>query len=150
MIAPAEDMDVVRELFREYIGELAEDFVTDGFEDELAGLPYEYAPPEGALLLALAGGQVAGCVALRRLEPSICEMKRMYVRPAFRGTGLGRALARAVIDEALRLGYERMRLDTLPRRLPAAVSLYHSLGFVDIAPYNDNPIPGVVHMELEL
>lgn len=150
MIETATDMNAIRELFQEYANLLAEDFCLDGLEEELAGLPGEYAPPRGALLAAVTGGVPVGCVALRRLEPGVCEMKRMYVRPEERGGGLGRRLAEGIIAEARRLGYHTMRLDTLPHRLPVAVALYRSLGFVDIAPYNANPVPGVLHMELPL
>jgi putative acetyltransferase len=150
VICPAEDMDLVRELFREYETWLGISLSFQGFEEELAGLPGQYAPPEGALLIAWAGQEAAGCVALRALEPGICEMKRLYLRQAFRGTGLGRQLVEAMIGEARGRGYAAMRLDTLPERTAAAVALYRTLGFVAIPPYNDNPLPGVLHMELAL
>jgi len=113
---------------------------------ELAGLPGAYAPPEGRLLLAFFGGEPAGCIALRKIGEEICEMKRLWVRPAFRGTGLGRQLAESLMAEARAAGYRRVRLDTLPS-MKAAQALYLSLGFADIPPYNDHPIEGTRFME---
>jgi GNAT superfamily N-acetyltransferase len=135
------EVGLVAELFCEYAELLGIDLSFQGFEDELAGLPGAYATPGGRLLLALDGAVAAGCVGLRPLEPGICEMKRLYVRPPHRGTGLGRTLALAVIGEARAIGYERMRLDTLPS-MGAAHDLYRSLGFAEIEPYAVNPVPG--------
>ena len=151
-IRPArhDELPLVRELFREYADSLGVDLSFQGFEDELARLPGEYAPPRGALLLARDGeADAAGCVGLRPLEPDVCELKRLYVRPASRAGGLGRALTLAAIDEARRLGYGRMRLDTLPS-MGAARRLYAGLGFREIEPYRFNPIDGTQFLELAL
>lgn len=144
LIADADDLDVVRTLFREYAASLDLEPHFRGFDRELAELPYE------VLLVASVDGEPVGCVALRRLDDETCEMKRMFVRPAARGTGAGRALATASLERARALGYRTMRLDTLPSRLEAAGALYRSLGFVEAGRYNANPIEGVVFMELQL
>lgn len=120
------------------------------FEQELAGLPGHYVPPDGRLLLAEYEGQLAGCVAMHAWEPGICEMKRLYLRPSFRGKGLGRVLAEAIIAEARNVGYQRMRLDTIEPIMKDAVEMYRKLGFREIAPYRPNPIAGAMYMELEL
>ena len=139
----------VRKLFREYVDATGACECFDGFGKEIAGLPGPYGPPTGQLLLAELDGRSAGCVALHRLDDGISEMKRLYVRPAFRGRNLGRQLAEAIITEARRIGYRAMRLDTLPSMM-AARALYQSLGFRAIPRYNDNPGPGVIHLELML
>src|ERR1700733_2693014 len=139
-----------RELFLEYAQSLGFSLCFQSFDKELAGLPGKYAPPEGRLLLADYQGQLAGCVAMRKLESDICEMKRLYLRPQFRGKGLGRALAERIISEARQIGYGRMRLDTGERAMKDAVATYHKLGFTEIPPYCENPIAGATYMELNL
>jgi len=139
-----------RELFLEYAQSLGFSLCFQNFDKELAALPGDYAPPEGRLLLAEFEGQLAACVALHKLEPGICEMKRLYLRPRFRGKGLGRALADRIIAEARQIGYQRMRLDTVEPVMKDAVAMYRKLGFKEIAPYCPNPIAGALYMELEL
>lgn len=143
------DLDVVRELFREYAASLGVDLAFQGFDAELAGLPGKYAPPAGRLLLAWNDTAPQGCVALRPLAAGGCEMKRLYVRPQARGDGLGRQLAERICNEARGAGYARICLDTLPA-MAAAQSLYRRLGFVPVEPYVFNPIPGARFLALEL
>ncbi|MBL8831850.1 MAG: GNAT family N-acetyltransferase [Rhodospirillales bacterium] len=146
----AADMDTVRTLFREYQQGLGVSLCFQDFDAELAGLPGKYAGPQGCILLAEADGRPAGVVALRSLDgDTVAEMKRLYVRPAARGLGLGRRLAASIVDEARKRGYARMRLDTLPK-LSEAIALYATMGFVEIAPYYGNPLPGVRFYELKL
>jgi putative acetyltransferase len=140
----------VRELFLEYAQSLGVDLCFQNFGQELAALPGRYAPPHGRLLLAEYEGQLAGCVALHQWEPGICEMKRLYLRPSFRGKGLGRVIAETIIAEAKKLGYQRMRLDTIEPIMKDAVEMYRKLGFREIAPYRSNPIAGAMYMELKL
>jgi len=139
-----------RELFLEYAHSLGFSLCFQNFDQELASLPGDYAPPEGRLLLAEYEAQLAGCVALHELESGICEMKRLYLRPLFRGKGLGRALAERIIAEARQIGYRRMRLDTVEPVMRDAVAMYLKLGFKEVAPYRLNPIAGAMYMELEL
>lgn len=145
------DLEGVARLFRDYEASLDTDLCFQGFEAEVASLPGKYAPPTGELLIARSDeGQVIGCVALRAVEPEgSCEMKRLYVAPAGRGLGLGKALMGAVIGEARRLGYREMRLDTLPSMLTAQ-AMYRAAGFREIAPYYDTPVGGTVFMALDL
>jgi putative acetyltransferase len=146
----AQDLAVARELFLEYAESLGFSLCFQGFDQELATLPGRYAPPLGAILLAREPEGVAGCVAMRPLdEPGRCEMKRLFVRPAYRGRGLGRALARRVVFEARAAGHREMVLDTLDTMLPA-IALYRSLGFVDCPPYGYNPLANAVYLSLAL
>jgi putative acetyltransferase len=151
-LAPAltgPQLETVRALFREYEKWLGISLCFQGFEQELATLPGDYAPPRGRLFLATVGGEIAGCVALRALDDATGEMKRLYLREALRGRGLGRQLAIACIDAAREAGYAHLRLDTLPV-MREAIALYRSLGFRDVEPYRANPIAGALYMELDL
>jgi putative acetyltransferase len=139
-----------RELFLEYAQSLGFSLCFQNFDKELAGLPGDYAPPEGRLLLAEYENTLAGCVALHKLELGIGEMKRLYLRPQFRGKGLGRVLADRIIAEARQIGYERMRLDTVEPVMKDAVAMYRRIGFREIEPYCQNPMAGALYMELEL
>ena len=147
------DLEAVRDVFREYARNLGVDLCFQQFDRELASLPGEYTGPNGALLLAKVGGQVAGCCALRPLDntdyPNAAEMKRLYVREAFRGLGLGRQLAEAALDAARQAGYACVLLDTLDD-MEAARSLYQELGFEDIPPYYHNPITGAHYLKVDL
>jgi ribosomal protein S18 acetylase RimI-like enzyme len=142
-------IEIVRGLFREYAASIVFDLSVQDFGEELAGLPGDYARPTGCLLLAVDGDEPAGCVALRQIGDGVSEMKRLYVRPAFRGHRLGRLLAERIIDEARTLGYRCMRLDTL-EGMTEAQALYGSLGFRRVEAYRDYPVAGVLFMELDL
>jgi ribosomal protein S18 acetylase RimI-like enzyme len=144
-----DDRADVESLFREYVSLLAEDISFQNVDEELGTLPGKYARPSGVVLIARDGAQAAGAVAYRMIEPGVAEMKRLYVRPAFRGTGLGRELANELIEDARARGYRTMLLDTLAS-MASARALYRDLGFVAVAPYYDNPLPGVMYMALEL
>jgi ribosomal protein S18 acetylase RimI-like enzyme len=152
-ILPAESasqIESVRELFLEYAQSLSFNLCFQSFEQELAGLPGDYAPPGGRLLLLMRDGAAAGCIALHRLDADTCEMKRLYVRPQFRGVGLGKYLAERVIADARAAGYKKLRLDTVEPVMRTAVRIYRNLGFREIAPYRANPIEGALYMELQL
>ncbi len=144
-----EHLVAVRRLFLEYADSLGIDLSFQDFQRELAELPGAYAPPDGRLLLAVDNDEAIGCIALRKLTDGVCEMKRLYVRPAYRGKGLGRTLVEAIIQAAREIGYETMRLDSISS-LKEAAALYRSLGFVEIPPYRYNPLPDAVYMELGL
>jgi ribosomal protein S18 acetylase RimI-like enzyme len=145
----ARDLDVVRQLFREYAASLEIDLCFQNFEEELATLPGKYQVPQGRLLLAWDEQVVVGCVALRPIDAVTCEMKRLYVRPQARGQQLGRRLAERICDEAKQAGYQRICLDTLPS-MTAAIQLYERLGFKRIGPYVFNPVNGAIFLGLEL
>ena len=152
LLAAASPKDLLwaRELFREYAATLGFALDFQGFEEEMAALPGEYAEPRGTIVLAFAGEEPVGCVALRPLEEAgVCEMKRMYGRPAARGRGLGRMLGERVMDDARARGYHVMRLDTIDTMMPA-IALYEDLGFRTIEPYRFNPIPGALYFEADL
>ncbi|WP_238587740.1 GNAT family N-acetyltransferase [Caenimonas sp. SL110] len=148
-----EELGAVREIFRDYASGLGVDLCFQDFDQELATLPGDYSPPRGALLLARVAGQIAGCCALRPLDaadyPNACEMKRLFVRNQFRGIGLGRQLADAILDAARQAGYSSVLLDTLDD-MEAARALYEELGFAEIPPYYHNPIAGAHYLKADL
>jgi putative acetyltransferase len=150
------DHETIKALMREYAGSLGFSLAYQDFEAELADFPGKYAPPEGALLLATAGREAAGTVALRKLDATTCEMKRLYVKPAFRGrrTAEGRSIGRALAEDIVAIGresgYRRLRLDTIGGKMRQALSLYRSMGFVEIPPYYASPIPDTAYLELVL
>lgn len=144
------DIELVKTLFLEYGRSLGFSLCFQGFDEELATLPGKYAAPAGRLLLARLGVETIGVVALRPLAAGVCEMKRLYVRPAFRGKGIGETLVDRVIDEARVTGYRKMRLDSIVDRMQKAIALYRARGFVEIPPYYDSPIDGTLYLELAL
>ena len=146
----AEHTEETRRLFREYEAWLGIDLCFQSFEEELANLPGKYAAPSGRLFLGYVGEKIAGCVALRKLDDGVCEMKRLFVREGFRGSGLGKTLIEHLINEARSIGYRKMRLDTLPDKMPKAVELYRTHGFREIAPYYENPHKTTLFMEKDL
>lgn len=144
-----EHVELARSLFREYADSLGVDLCFQDFENELANLPGDYAPPGGRLYLAYENDKPAGCVALRKIADDICEMKRLYVRPLYRGQGIGRRLVLELVKNAREIGYVRMRLDTLPS-MKRALELYRAMGFKPIDPYRNNPVPGAMFLELHI
>ncbi len=140
----------VRRLFQEYAESLGFSLAFQHFEEELQNLPGAYAPPLGRLFLAQIGEEYIGCAAFHPLNPQLCELKRMYVQPAFRGVGAGGALMSAVINAARSIGYRQLRLDTVEPMMQEAIAMYRALGFHEIAPYRENPVPGALYMELDL
>ena len=138
-----------RMLFQEYEQAIGVDLCFQGFARELATLPKPYVAPDGRLVLALRDAEVAGCAALRRIGDGVAELKRLYVRPAFRGRGLGKRLVDTLLEDARTIGYRAVRLDTLPT-MREAIALYRTLGFTEIAPYTANPVPGALYMERRL
>jgi len=140
----------VKALFLEYAESLGFDLGFQGFEEEVAGLPGEYAAPEGRLLIAYLDGEAMGCTALRKIEGTICEMKRLYVRPSARGKGIGKMLSEKLIAEARAIGYTHMRLDTIADQMQTAIAIYRAQGFREIEPYRFNPIAGALYMEKDL
>ena len=145
-----EEVQSVQQLFAEYAAWLGVNLCFQNFDKELAELPGDYAPPNGRLLLAVENDQVAGCVALRKIGEGIGEMKRLYVRPEFRGKGLGHTLTETIIEAAREIGYQRLRLDTLPGKMDQAIAMYRSLGFKSIERYYNNPYESAAFMELIL
>jgi putative acetyltransferase len=145
-----EQIAQARDLFLEYANSLGFSLCFQNFDQELAALPGDYAPPTGRLLLATSNGHPAGCVALHKLQEDICEMKRLYVRPQFRGKRLGHELAKKLIEEARQIGYKYIRLDTVEPVMKTAVEMYRHLGFREIPPYRPNPIADALYMELQL
>jgi len=144
------DIQEAHSLFEEYAAGLGISLCFQNFDQELANLPGDYAPPQGRLLLAREFDQLMGCIALRPVGPTTCEMKRLFVRPEYRDRKLGRLLVEAIIEEARKIGYTHMRLDTLPGRMDRAIQLYRSIGFVEIKPYYDTPVDSTKFMELDL
>ena len=145
-----EQIEAARALFKEYAAGLAIDMCFQSFDHELQTLPGKYATPDGRLLLAYDNEELIGCIALRKLDERTCEMKRLFLRPGARGKGYGRKMINELIEQARMIGYLRMRLDTLPGKMDAAISLYRELGFEDIPAYYDNPLEGAVYLERTL
>jgi len=144
------DVSEVKSLFIEYAKSLNFDLCFQGFDEELTTLPGKYSPPEGIIYLAKLNDKIAGCIALRKLEKGVCEMKRLYVRPEFRRNGIGKLLCDKLLEKARSIGYKKMRLDTISHLMKDAVKLYKSYGFYEIPAYYKNPQEGVIYMELEL
>ena len=146
----AADIAVARTLFKEYEQSIGVSLCFQNFDQELANLPGDYAPPSGRLLLVRVDDQIAGCIALRKLDDSTSEMKRLYLRPESRGRGLGKPIVQTLIHEAKLIGYSKIRLDTIPGRMDQAINLYRSIGFKEIPAYYDTPFDDTLYMELDL
>jgi putative acetyltransferase len=146
----SEQIETARKLFREYEAWFGMNLCFQNFDEEVANLPGKYVAPEGRLFLAFSDEKIAGCIALRKLEDGICEMKRLFVKDEFRGQKIGIKLIEKLFEEARNIGYEKMRLDTFPSKMGKAVSLYESYGFREIAPYYHNPYGETLFMELDL
>lgn len=144
------EIELARTLFKEYQLSLGISLCFQNFDQELANLPGDYAPPSGRLLLAHVDDEIAGCIALRKLDDNTCEMKRLFLRPEFRGRGLGAPIVHTIIHEAKQIGYSKMRLDTIPGRMDQAIYLYRSIGFKEIPAYYDTPFTDTIYMELNL
>lgn len=144
------EIQQARSLFEEYAAWLEFSLCFQNFDQELANLPGYYEPPTGRLLLGVDEDELAGCIALRKIGPQVCEMKRLFLRHSHRGKGLGRVLVNSIIEEARKIGYTHMRLDTLPGKMDEAIGIYRSIGFQEIEPYYDNPVAGAKFMELDL
>ncbi|MEK6280704.1 MAG: GNAT family N-acetyltransferase [Acidobacteriota bacterium] len=149
-VSSSEEIERTRQLFEEYVKWLGVNLCFQNYDKEVAELPGEYVPPTGRLYLATEAGEAAGCIALRKLADGICEMKRLYVRPQFRGKALGRTLVDRIIEDAREIGYDRMRLDTLPGKMDQAIAMYRALGFKEIERYYNNPYQTAAFMELDL
>lgn len=145
-----DEIATARTLFEEYAQSLGFSLCFQNFDQELANLPGDYEPPDGRLLLLYVNEEAGGCIAFRKIASATCEMKRLFLRPGFRGKGLGRILVEAAVEEARQLGYKRMRLDTVPGKMDDAISLYRSFGFKEIEPYYDTPLNQTIFMELDL
>ena len=145
------ELEEIRDLFLEYARSLDFNLCFQSFDKELLELPGRYAPPQGRLILCRVNGASAGCIAVKPLRgDGLCEMKRLFVRPEFRGKGLGLKLAVRLIEDAKQIGYHAMRLDTIAGQMDAAIAVYRGLGFKEIPPYYDNPVPNAVFFELIL
>jgi GNAT superfamily N-acetyltransferase len=144
------EIEDARTLFKEYERWLGLSLCFQNFEQELEGLPGKYAPPLGRLLLAYDDTALAGCIALRPIDETTCEMKRLFMRPEFHGKGFGRKMIERVLQEARQIGYSRMNLDTMPGRMDQAISLYRSFGFEEIEPYYETPVPETIFMGVAL
>lgn len=144
------DIKAIQSLFLEYASWLDFPLCFQGFDKELATLPGKYSVPEGRLYLVTADGKDAGCIGLRKFSDGVCEMKRLYVRPDYRGTGIGKALVERIIEDAKAIGYQKMRLDTIKEKMGKAVEIYKEHGFIEIDAYYENPNPHTLYMELDL